>query len=317
MTQEERHVTATRRLPPTDAGVAEAAALLAAGALVAFPSETVYGLGADARNGQAVAAIYAAKERPSFNPLIIHVPDLAAAERWGVFSPEARALALAFWPGALTLVVPKRDGLSDLVTAGGPMVAIRVPAHPLAQRLLRAADAPIAGPSANPSGRISPTRVQHVLDGLDGRIAAVLDGGDCTVGVESTIVGWRAGRACLLRAGGVPKEALEAALAGPLQDGEDLETPEAPGQLTSHYAPNGTVRLNALAPNADEVWLGFGPGVDGLNLSRTGDLAEAAANLFACLHALNDAKKIAVAPIPDQGLGRAINDRLRRAAAPR
>jgi L-threonylcarbamoyladenylate synthase len=317
MTQEKRHVTHTECLPPTTDGIEKAAALLAAGRLVAFPSETVYGLGADARNGTAVAEIFAAKQRPSFNPLIIHVPDLATAERWAVFDNEARALAASFWPGALTLVLPKREGLSDLVTAGGPKVAIRVPAHPLAQQLLRRVDAPIAGPSANPSGRISPTTARHVMDGLGGQIAAVLDGGRCPVGVESTIIGWRGGGATLLRAGGVPKEALEAALGAVLSDGADIEMPEAPGQLSSHYAPNGTVRLNATEPQDDEAWLGFGEGPEGLNLSRRGDLAEAAANLFACLHALNTAEKIAVASIPDIGLGRAINDRLRRAAAPR
>lgn len=317
MRQEERDVTETTRLPATPDGVMAAVDLLRAGRLVAFPSETVYGLGADARDGRAVAAIFTAKNRPSFNPLIIHVPDLPAAQRYGVFNDEAAALARAFWPGALTLVVPRREGLSDLVTAGGDLVAIRVPAHPLMQEVLRAFDGPVAGPSANPSGRISPTTANHVLQGLNGKIAAVLDGGACPVGVESTIIGWRDGHACLLREGGIPTEGIEKALGHPLTRGHDTAKPEAPGQMTSHYAPKGTIRLNASHPENDETWLGFGPGPEGLTLSATGDLQEAAANLFACLHALDDARRIAIAPIPDTGLGKAINDRLRRAAAPR
>ncbi|MGB0497183.1 MAG: L-threonylcarbamoyladenylate synthase [Rubricella sp.] len=312
----------TRLLPPDERGVAEAAALLRHGRLVAFPTETVYGLGADATNGRAVAAIYDAKNRPRFNPLIVHVPDTAAAERLAVLSPAARSLAEAFWPGPLTLVLPVREdsGLSDLIRAGHSTVAIRVPANPLARALLRSVDRPIAAPSANPSGRLSPTTAQHVLDGLSGRIAAVLDDGACPVGVESTILKPVDGAVHLLREGGLPAEAVKAMPGMRLiRPGQGADAPEAPGMLVSHYAPRAALRLNAPAPEKGEAWLGFGPGPEGENLSRSGDLIEAAANLFSALHALDAGgpKRIAVAPIPETGLGRAINDRLRRAAAPR
>ena len=308
-------------LRPDAAGIARAAGYLRSGAQLAFPTETVYGLGADARDDRAVAGIYEAKGRPSFNPLIVHLPDLDAVERYCEMPAEARRLASAFWPGALTLVLPLKPdaGISKLVTAGLGTLGVRVPDHPLAQSLLREFGGPVAAPSANPSGRISPTTAEHVLAGLGHRIAAVLDGGPCGVGVESTIVSC-AGRPALLRAGGLPVEALEACLGAPLLRPEDPDTPQSPGQLASHYAPRGTLRLGATKVAADETLLGFGP-VPGavLNLSPSGDLVEAAANLFAHLHALDamGAERIAVSPIPDHGLGRAINDRLRRAAAPR
>ena len=307
-------------LSPDVAGLARAAAVLANGGLVSFPTETVYGLGADARNDQAVAGIYAAKGRPSFNPLIVHLPDQAAAEGLCVFNDDARRLAGAFWPGALTLVLPLRPdaGISKLVTAGLDTLAVRVPDHPVAQGLLRAFGGPVAAPSANPSGRVSPTTAAHVAAGLGNRINALVDGGACGVGLESTIVSC-VGRPALLRAGGIPAEALEACLGQPLALPDDPETPVSPGQLASHYAPQGQVRLNVTQPAAGEVYLGFGPGAADLNLSPSGDLTEAAARLFDCLHQLDamGAQRIAVAPIPDHGLGRAINDRLRRAAAPR
>ncbi|MBL9052284.1 MAG: threonylcarbamoyl-AMP synthase [Tabrizicola sp.] len=309
-------------LPQDQAGLAQAARLLAEGKLVAFPTETVYGLGGDARSDLAVARIYEAKGRPSFNPLIVHLPDLAAVERIATLGPKARNLASAFWPGPLTLVLPLRDdaGLSPLVTAGLPTVAIRIPAHPLAQKLLRAFGGPVAAPSANPSGRISPTRADHVLDGLSGRIAAVLDGGPCAVGLESTIV-QADPDPTLLRPGGVPREALEACLGQPLSIGGDGVKPTSPGQLASHYAPEAALRLNATVAEPGEILVGFGPIKGPLTLSETGDLIEAAARLF---HALREADRlaglqgrIAFAQIPETGLGLAINDRLRRAAAPR
>jgi L-threonylcarbamoyladenylate synthase len=306
-------------LSPDDDGLALAAAMLRKGGLVAFPTETVYGLGADARDDRAVAGIFAAKRRPSFNPLIVHVVDVAAAREVCRFDARAERLAGAFWPGALTLVLPLADGagISPLVTAGLSTVAVRVPAHPVARALLRAFGGPLAAPSANPSGRISPTRAAHVSLGLAGQIDAVLDGGACGVGVESTIVGLD-GPATLLRAGGIPVEEIEAVLGAPLSASTG-DKPVAPGALASHYAPQGTIRLDALRANPGEVMLGFGPVVCDLNLSESGDLTEAAANLFACLHRLDamGAARIAVSPVPDTGLGRAINDRLRRAAAPR
>ncbi|QYK41845.1 MAG: threonylcarbamoyl-AMP synthase [Paracoccaceae bacterium] len=315
--------TTTELILPDDQGIARAAELLRAGLLVALPTETVYGLGGDARSDGAVAAIFAAKGRPRFNPLIVHLPDVAAARRIGRFDDRADRLAAAFWPGPMTLVLPLRDdaGLSPLVTAGLATVALRVPAHPVAQRLLRAFGGPLAAPSANPSGRVSPTRAAHVTDGLSGRIAAVVDGGTCAVGVESTILGLE-GPARLLRPGGVPAEAAEAVL------GEALLPPEtgrvtAPGQLSSHYAPAARVRMGVTVPEAGEIWVGFGPACAdaALNLSSGGDLVEAAARLFHALRQADDLAgpggRIGFAPVPDIGLGRAINDRLRRAAAPR
>jgi L-threonylcarbamoyladenylate synthase len=313
----------TLTLTPSRPDLEQAALLLRQGLLVAFPTETVYGLGGDARSDGAVAGIYAAKGRPSFNPLIVHVSDVAAARRFAMFDAVAEGLAQAFWPGPLTLVLPLRKGhgLSPQVTAGLPTVALRVPAHPVAQALLAAFGGPLAAPSANPSGRVSPTRAAHVLDGLGGRIAAVVDGGACAVGVESTILGVADGEVRLLRPGGVPVELIEAVLHKPLVALEDPARPVAPGQLASHYAPLAALRLNVAQPDAGEVWIGFGPGGGVPNLSPEGDLAQAAAALF---HALREADRmagpggrIAVAPVPETGLGRAINDRLRRAAAPR
>lgn len=312
----------TQMLGATPPELAIAARILASGGLVAFPTETVYGLGADACNDRAVAAIYAAKGRPTFNPLIVHVPDLESAARYCHLDDGAARLADAFWPGALTLVLPLRSGagISRLVTAGLDTLAIRVPDSATAQGLLRAFGGPVAAPSANPSGRISPTRADHVMAGLGGRIDAIVDGGSCSVGLESTIVGFGDGPT-LLRAGGIPVEALETCLGQTLRTSLDAtDNPVAPGQLMSHYAPNGQVRLDVVEPRPDEVLLGFGH-VEGatLNLSRSGDLMEAAANLFGMLHELDraGASHIAVSPVPDHGLGRAINDRLRRAAAPR
>lgn len=309
----------TLHLTASDPDLDRAARLLRAGELVAFPTETVYGLGADACNGRAVAAIYAAKGRPSFNPLIAHVADAEAAQKHVVWSDVAERLARAFWPGPLTLVLPLKPGhgVSGLTTAGLDTLAVRVPAHPTAQKLLRAFGGPVAAPSANPSGRISPTTAAHVLAGLEGRIAAVVDDGPCSVGVESTILGLADGPV-LLRPGGLAAEAIETVLGQPLARRAGDAAINAPGQLTSHYAPAERVRLDAEAPRPGELFLGFGAMDCDLNLSAAGDLAEAAANLFGHLHAL-DARgaPIAVAPIPDRGLGAAINDRLRRAAAPR
>ena len=312
--------TDTRLLAPDRGGIAEAAALLRDGGLVAFPTETVYGLGADATDGRAVARIFEAKGRPRFNPLIVHLPSLEAARRIARFDATAERLADAFWPGPLTLVLPLAGeaGLSDLVTAGLPTVALRVPDHALAQELLAATGRPLAAPSANPSGRLSPTAVDHVLEGLGGRIDAVLDGGPTGVGVESTIVG--CGQApALLRPGGLPVEVIEACLGHPLAPPDHNKTPNAPGQLASHYAPEAALRLDVITPGPGEVYLGFGPGEADLNLSPSGDLTEAAANLFAYLRRLDaeGVDRIAVAPVPEHGLGRAINDRLARAAAPR
>ncbi len=317
-----KQANATRLIAPDAAGLAEAAALLRAGELVALPTETVYGLAGDARNDRAVARIFEAKGRPHFNPLIVHLPDLAQAHAFARFSPDAERLADAFWPGPLTLVLPLRKdaGLSPLVTAGNDSVAIRVPAHPVAQGLLRAFGGPLAAPSANPSGKVSPTRAAHVLAGLGGRIGAVVDGGPCAVGLESSIVALDPPR--LLRPGGLPAEAIEACLGAHLAQESDPAKPLSPGQLASHYAPAAGLRLHAEAPRSGEVWIGFGPCPGAaLNLSPSGDLVEAAAALF---HALREADvqagpdgQIAIAPIPERGLGRAINDRLRRAAAPR
>ena len=310
----------TALLLPDAAGLNRAVALLRQGALVAFPTETVYGLGGDARSDLALARIFDAKGRPRFNPLIVHLPDLDAARRYAHVDARAEAVAAAFWPGPLTMVLPLRAdcGLSALVTADLPSVAIRVPAHPVAQALLRAFDGPLAAPSANPSGRVSPTRADHVMQGLSGRIAAVIDGGPCAVGVESTILGLTDAPE-LLRPGGIPVEALEPLL-GRMTTGGSATKPTAPGQLASHYAPHAALRLNAVAAQGDEVMIGFGPGfgVTDLTLSANGDLVEAAANLFHLLRAADLLHRpIAVAAIPDHGLGRAINDRLRRAAAPR
>ncbi|MEM7073759.1 MAG: L-threonylcarbamoyladenylate synthase [Pseudomonadota bacterium] len=299
-------------------GVARAARYLNNGALLALPTETVYGLGADARNARAVARIFEAKGRPHFNPLIVHVPDAAAARELVAWPEAADRLAAAFWPGPLSLVLPIRpeSGVAHLVTGGLQTLAVRVPAHPVAQDVLRAFGGPVAAPSANPSGKLSPTTAAHVLSGLSGKIAAVLDAGACPIGLESTIVALTPVPR-LLRPGGLPADALEAALGLPL--GGAGSGIEAPGQLASHYAPRAVLRLQVTDPRPEETVLGFGRVDSDLNLSPSGDLVEAAANLFGHLHRLDasETTAIAVTPIPESGLGRAINDRLRRAAAPR
>jgi L-threonylcarbamoyladenylate synthase len=310
----------TRILPATPDAVAEAAALIRQGRLVAFPTETVYGLGADATNDNAVAAVFAAKDRPRFNPLIVHFAETAAAAEAGDFDGRATDLARAFWPGALTLVLPRRAGcaVSLLVSAGLDTLAVRVPSHPVARSLLRAAGCPVAAPSANRAGRLSPTTAAHVAESLGGTCAAIVDGGPCPVGIESTVVDLSGGSAAVLRPGGVPVEDIEAVV-GPLAAAEAAgKRPKSPGMLERHYAPGLPLRLNAVEARPGEALLGFGPGAAGaaLNLSPGGDVEEAAANLFAMIRALDRPRfqAIAVMPIPEEGLGRAINDRLRRAA---
>ncbi len=309
----------TERLNADAAGLARAAELLRAGGLVAFSTETVYGLGADATDDRAVARIFEAKGRPQFNPLIVHVDSLAAAQRIARFPQEATNLAQAFWPGALTLVLPLRPDaeIAPLVTAGLPTIALRLPDHALARDLLARTGRPVAAPSANPSGRISPTTADHVAAGLSGRIDAILDGGRCPVGLESTIVGFDP-VPTLLRPGGLPAEAIEACLGTPLALPLTGTGIVAPGALASHYAPAAALRLDAAKARPGEVLIGFGDIAGDLSLSPRGDLVEAAATLFQRLHEADArGRPIAVAPIPDHGLGRAINDRLRRAAAPR
>ena len=309
----------TELLSATDSGIARAAELLRVGELVAFPTETVYGLGADAGSDSAIAKVFDAKSRPSFNPLIIHVADLSHAEELAVFNEEAFKLATAFWPGPLSLVLPIRanSGISKLATAGASTVAIRVPDAPLARQLIANAGRPIAAPSANPSGRISPTSAAHVVSGLSGKIAAVLDGGPCPVGLESTVVA-PDNPSSLLRFGGLPPQAIEACLGAPLSYPSDSDGPASPGRELSHYAPEASLRMNAAAADGDEVFLGFGDVGGDENLSPSGDLVEAAANVFRMLHALDrTGQPIAVAPIPEKGLGLAINDRLRRASGSR
>ena len=320
----------TQILPASQAAVAKAAQCLRAGGLVAFPTETVYGLGADAANAIAVARIYEAKGRPSFNPLIAHVGDVEAARRIADFDATANRLAQAFWPGPLTLVLPKvRDcAVADLATAGLDTIALRVPAHPLARGILLAFGGAVVAPSANLSGHVSPTSAAHVKSDLAGRIDLIIDGGAVAVGVESTIVGCF-DRPMLLRPGGLPREEIERVLGKPLarlpQDlGNETAQPLAPGMLASHYAPRTPVRLEAQRVEPGEALLAFGsdlvPGMEVattvMNLSTRGDLAEAAANLFGYLRALDaeGARTIAVVPVPAHGLGEAINDRLRRAA---
>jgi L-threonylcarbamoyladenylate synthase len=323
----------TQILPAGEAAVAAAARTLAEGGLVAFPTETVYGLGADATNPAAVARIYQAKGRPAFNPLIAHVGDIAAARKIARFDAPATALAEAFWPGPLTLVLPKTQGcaVADLATAGLDTVAIRIPAHPVARDILRAFGGPVVAPSANLSGHVSPTTATHVQSDLAGRIELIVDGGPVAVGVESTVVGCF-DAPMLLRPGGVPRAEIERVLGRtlvqpPADAGTDSVQPLAPGMLTSHYAPRAKVRLNAVKLEAGEALLAFGlgaiSGIDAasivMNLSERGDLDEAAANLFGHLRALDGkgVHTIAVMPIPDEGLGEAINDRLRRAAVGR
>lgn len=315
-------------LAPTPGNIAIAAGKLRSGGLVAFPTETVYGLGADATNGEAVARIYEAKGRPRFNPLIVHVRDIAAARKIAALTPMAEHLAAAFWPGPLTLVLARRPEtrISELVTAGLDTVAIRVPDHPLAQALIAASDLPLAAPSANRSGHVTATTARHVIDDLEDAVEIVLDGGATTHGLESTILDVTGDIVRLLRPGAVPAETIEAVIGMPLARILDAQsTPTAPGQLESHYAPQARLRLavsGSLLPG--EALLAFGPvdlpaGVPAINLSTSGHLVEAAANLFAALRRLDasGATTIAVMPIPETGLGEAINDRLRRAAAPR
>ncbi|THD70860.1 MAG: threonylcarbamoyl-AMP synthase [Bradyrhizobium sp.] len=320
----------TQILPAGEAAVADAARCLAAGGLVAFPTETVYGLGADATNPAAIARLYQAKGRPSFNPLIAHVSDLSAGMRIARFDATATALANAFWPGPLTLVLPKTQdcAVADLATAGLDTVAIRVPAHPVARAVLHAFGGPVVAPSANLSGHVSPTTAAHVQSDLAGRIDLIVDGGAVTVGVESTIVGCF-DAPMLLRPGGLPRGEIERVLGRALAQmpddaNSDNTQPLAPGMLASHYAPRTKVKLNADRIEAGEALLAFGsdrvPGATAstivMNLSPRGDLAEAAANLFGYLRELDTkgARAIAVMPVPDHGLGEAINDRLRRAA---
>ncbi len=309
--------------------IAEAAGILRAGGLVAMPTETVYGLAADATSDRAVAAIYAAKQRPEFNPLIAHVASLTAARREAIFSDDALRLANAFWPGPLTLVLPVAPEcrVSLLARAGLQSVALRAPDHPVALSLIEAAGAPLAAPSANRSGHVSPTLASHVLADLDGHIAMILDAGPCRIGLESTIVACLDGGPSLLRRGAITRSALEAVLGRPMIDessGSDT-APAAPGRLLSHYAPRARLRLNAAEVGRDEAALDFGgafaaaKSLRRLDLSSGGDLEEAAANLFAFLRELDatGAATIAVAPIPERGIGAAIADRLGRAAAPR
>ena len=303
--------TDTSVMPLGEDAIAEAARLVLAGEPVAVPTETVYGLAADATNPQAVARIFAAKGRPSFNPLIVHVPDLAAAERIGSFNDQARHLAEQHWPGPLTLVVPLGDGsgIAGLVTAGLPSIALRVPAHPAMQALLKATGRPLAAPSANASGQISPTRASHVLGSLGGRIPLIIDGGATERGIESTIIAATGGSLRLLRRGPLQIDAAETA----------TSAIEAPGQLASHYAPGKPLRLEATEARDGEYLIGFGPVAGDVTLSASGDPIEAAANLFDLLHQADAAPhpRIAVAPIPGEGIAAAIRDRLKRAAAPR
>ena len=318
----------TTEIRTDDAGAAERGArCLADGGLVAFPTETVYGLGADATNADAIARLYLAKGRPAFNPLIAHVADRVAAAGIAEFDADADRLAAKFWPGPLTLVLPKATtcDVADLATAGLDTIAVRIPAHPFAARLVAALGKPVVAPSANRSGHVSPTSAAHVRSDLAGRIDMIIDGGSTEVGLESTIVACL-GRPRLLRPGGIPRAAIEAALDATLDDAAaDAAKPLAPGMLASHYAPRTKVRLNATALEAGEALLAFGakvvPGAERavavLNLSERGDLSEAATRLFGHLRALDAlmATEIAVMPIPHDGLGEAINDRLRRAAA--
>ncbi|MFN3450753.1 MAG: L-threonylcarbamoyladenylate synthase [Sphingorhabdus sp.] len=304
-------------LPADDASITAAMELLRSGQIVAIPTETVYGLAADASNADAVAKIYAAKGRPDFNPLIVHVADKSAAEKLAEFSPMADQLAQAFWPGPLTLVLPLRPDahIAGAVTAGLPTIALRCPAHPVMQAVLKKTGLNIAAPSANKSGGISPTRAEHVLAGLGGTVPMILDGGPCSAGLESTIVAVRHNGWQILRPGPVTSAEIEAVLGtGPLAATDN--SIEAPGQLASHYAPTKAVRLGAIRPEQGEWHIGFGAIEGDDNLSKTADLTQAAANLFDALHKADAsaALSIAVAPIPDEGIGVAINDRLKRAA---
>jgi len=304
-------------LPGTADNISAAATILREGGLVAMPTETVYGLAANAADGDAVARIYAAKQRPQFNPLIAHVSSIEMAEREGILGANARRLVEAFWPGPLTLVVEvaATGSVSELARAGLDSIALRMPGHPVAQKLIEAFGGPLVAPSANPSGKISPTRPEHVLQDMSDKVDLILDGGACAAGVESTIVDARGERPALLRPGSLDPAEIEKIWPGLIRPTLNPDAPQSPGQLLRHYAPDAKLRLNAEAPEAGEAYLGFGPGDATLNLSPTGDLTEATANLFAMLRDL-DARfdRIAVAPIPASGLGEAINDRLTRAA---
>lgn len=310
-------------MPPTDDNLDRAAAALSRGELVAFPTETVYGLGADAANGTAVAAIFETKGRPRFNPLIVHVQDLSAAQEIATFNEQAKQLAAAHWPGALTLIARQRSHspLSDLVSAGLETVALRVPSHPIARTLLQRSGLSIAAPSANRSGHVSPTTAAHVEADFAGTDLLIIDGGATPMGLESTVVDVTSDAPALLRPGAIPRRDIEAVLGRPLAERQPDDTLRSPGLLKSHYAPNTKVILDVTEPRPGDVVLAFGPvtiaGSDTINLSVTGDLKEAAANLFSALRDLDHrgAKRIAVMPIPSDGLGEAINDRLRRAAA--
>ncbi|MEJ2121012.1 MAG: L-threonylcarbamoyladenylate synthase [Alphaproteobacteria bacterium] len=310
-------------MPAVDEAILKAADLLRGGALVAFPTETVYGLGGDATNDKSVAAIFEAKGRPSFNPLIVHLPSLAKAGAVAAFDDRARSVAAKFWPGPLTLVLPRAADcpVSLLASAGLDTIAVRVPGHPVAHALLNAADRPVAAPSANRSGAVSPTHAEHVAEDLGDAVALILDGGACPVGIESTVLDLSGETPTLLRPGAVTAEAIEAEI-GTLEIDDGGDGVRAPGQLKSHYAPETPLRLGSEDPRPGEALLAFGSDVPPgfatvLNLSESGDLTEAAANLFAHLHALDagEPSGIATMPVPEQGLGRAINDRLRRAAA--
>ncbi|MEM5518402.1 L-threonylcarbamoyladenylate synthase [Henriciella sp. AS95] len=303
-------------LKPDHDAIERAAACLADGGLVAMPTETVYGLAGDATNPQAVARIYRVKERPVFNPLIAHLASIEAAFEQGDFSDKAQALAHRFWPGPLTLVVNATDQTTvcDLARAGLGTLAVRVPAHPVANALLQTVGRPLVAPSANPSGRISPTSAAHVAADLGDKIDFILDGGDCSEGLESTVIDARADTPVLLRSGTLGPDDIASVWPG-LTRGGEAGAPISPGQLLRHYAPDARLRLNADAPESGEAYLGFGPGEATLNLSSSGNLAEAAANLFSMLRRLDQSHdRIAVAPIPETGLGLAINDRLERAA---
>lgn len=321
MTISQPHFT-TRTCRYDSAALREAATLIRAGEPVAVPTETVYGLAADATDDQAVAGIYAAKGRPGFNPLIVHVTDWAMAERIAIFGDSARALADAFWPGPLTLVLPLRanSGIAPRVTAGLPTIALRMPAHPAMLGLIRESGKPLAAPSANRSGGISPTRAEHVLASLGGKVRMILDAGPTSEGVESTIAAPEETRVRLLRPGSITAEMLAKASGLPVESATHALSPEAieaPGQLESHYAPSKSLRLNALRGERDEYLIGFGLMPCHYNLSAEADIHEAAANIFAALHIADasTAERIAVAPIPEEGIGAAINDRLKRAAA--
>jgi len=309
---------ATRILPADDAAIAEAAALLGAGVPVALPTETVYGLAADAARADAVAAVYRIKGRPDFDPLIVHVPDLAAGQALAMFDQRAMLLAERFWPGPLTMVLPhaRPSRIAPAVTAGLDTIALRCPAHPVMRAVLQASGLALAAPSANRSGAISPTRAEHVAASLAGRVQLVIDGGAAPTGLESSIVALRPRGWQLLRPGPIDPAEITALL-GPPDETGPTGTIEAPGQLASHYAPGKPLRLNALEAEPDELLIGFGPVTGAISLSAGGDLAEAAANLYAALHQADAApqRAIAVAPIPMHGMGAAINDRLRRAAA--